>query len=252
INLFIGIEAPIKVAGLSGIVQLASGSMHACALRADGRVFCWGVNGQGQLGLPAASFPRADNPTINPGPVRYKYLTAGYNMTCGISYSGAILCWGDNSLGQFGNGTTVSNHLPQRTLLGEQPIALSAGRYSVAAVMQDGTVKVWGDSSTLLSARRPTTVPGLHNVKVVNANFIMCAINHSGEAFCWGNTYSGRVGMEINPITGEERPAKVEGLTEPIESIGGSSRTCAISKSQNVYCLSLFSEPASPVLIGTL
>jgi alpha-tubulin suppressor-like RCC1 family protein len=97
---------PIPVSGVTGATQVAVGCTHACALKSDGTVWCWGTNSAGQLGT-------GDN---NPsGPRQVASLTGavglalGCNHSCAIKSDGSVVCWGNNGGGQLGNGVANAN-----------------------------------------------------------------------------------------------------------------------------------------------
>jgi alpha-tubulin suppressor-like RCC1 family protein len=151
---------------LSGVVTIAAGHSHTCALLGDGRVMCWGANGAGQLGdgtttgrhLPT----QVDDITIgNPGkgitasPARS--IAAGEAHTCARLEDDSLLCWGDNGFGQLGIGSTANASSPE-VVFGPAPSAIpasarpvirsiSAGKHHTCAVYIDSTVYCWGDNS---------------------------------------------------------------------------------------------------------
>ena len=92
------------------VTQLSAGQHHTCALLDSGRVRCWGTNGSGQLGygnvtpISATSPPSAAGDVDVGGTVRQ--VEAGGASTCALLDTGAVRCWGDNSLGQLGHGNT--------------------------------------------------------------------------------------------------------------------------------------------------
>jgi hypothetical protein len=105
-------STPTGVSGLgSGVVMIASGDYHNCALLSTGGVKCWGYNGYGQLG---------DNTTTDRHtPVSVSGLTsgvraiaAGFYHTCAILTNGQAKCWGYNANGQLGDGTGTDRHVP--------------------------------------------------------------------------------------------------------------------------------------------
>jgi len=103
---------PVRVRDLTGATQVAAGGYWGtgCAVRNTGRIFCWGYNGQGQLGngnLDASSIP-----------VRVQVLTGsaqvsvGLYHVCGLRADGRAYCWGSNGNGRLGDGTTENRSVP--------------------------------------------------------------------------------------------------------------------------------------------
>src|SRR5262249_25600709 len=90
--------------------KMALGFAHSCALLAGGKVKCWGANNRGQLGLDDAT-KRADRsgqmvPALKPVALggTATDIAAGSQHTCAIITPGNVKCWGDNSLGELGQG----------------------------------------------------------------------------------------------------------------------------------------------------
>jgi alpha-tubulin suppressor-like RCC1 family protein len=111
---------PWKVSGLPGdIVQFVVGRYHACVLvnhaeTSKGEVYCWGVNGYGQLGqgqLPGNSSESSFKPLLVKGLSRHSVsaLFGGYDSTCAVTATQQVLCWGNNYFGQLGIGTTSNS-----------------------------------------------------------------------------------------------------------------------------------------------
>jgi alpha-tubulin suppressor-like RCC1 family protein len=97
-------RSPDLVQGLDGIMDLAVGNRHACAVDSDGAAWCWGDNTLGQLGDPDAA--------SGPAPVRILLdfpasgLAVGGDHSCAVATSGVIACWGNNNFGQLGSDDT--------------------------------------------------------------------------------------------------------------------------------------------------
>ncbi|MCA9604684.1 MAG: hypothetical protein KC619_03760 [Myxococcales bacterium] len=104
--------APVAVPGVDSAEQLSVGNGHACVLLADASVACWGQNLRGQLGDGTTT------PRLSPTPVMRlggsaAYVTAGRAHTCAVmTATGGIRCWGDNSMGQLGDGSTTDSSTP--------------------------------------------------------------------------------------------------------------------------------------------
>jgi alpha-tubulin suppressor-like RCC1 family protein len=113
-------STPQDVLGLStGVVAIATGAAHSCALMDDGTVKCWGFNDAGQLGTGTDTGP-ANCPDFSSLPAESCHLApvdvvglqdvvaieAGNQVTCAVLAAGDVKCWGQNLFGQLGIGTT--------------------------------------------------------------------------------------------------------------------------------------------------
>src|SRR5262249_12144547 len=133
---------------LGGVVALAAGADHTCALRADGSIYCWGGNTTGQSGTAAGTTPVTTPAQVNGlgGPAIA--ITAGAMHTCalGVAASGTqVACWGYNGNGQLGNGTTTDSASPVVSLTGVRSIS-AGGNHTCAVLADGGGVECWGDN----------------------------------------------------------------------------------------------------------
>ncbi|MGI4871017.1 MAG: RCC1 domain-containing protein [Janthinobacterium lividum] len=81
--------------------QVAAGTAFVLALRADGQLWAWGSNGQGEL----SRSPNEDSATPAPVPGRYTRVAAGGQHCLGLGTDGILYAWGSNDVGQLGNNT---------------------------------------------------------------------------------------------------------------------------------------------------
>ena len=104
--------SPVAVNGMSsGVTAIAAGRNHTCAI-ASTLAFCWGANARGQLG-DGTTTQRLTPAAVNGLGSGVTAISVATHLTsfhtCALMNSGALQCWGDNFLGQLGNGSgTIS------------------------------------------------------------------------------------------------------------------------------------------------
>jgi alpha-tubulin suppressor-like RCC1 family protein len=146
---------------LSGIVAISAGASHTLALDNQGVVWSWGGNTSGQLGDADTTFaPQpAPVPVIRSGSSfgNVVGLTAGPTSSFALRSDGTVWSWGDNTIGELGQGTTntagtAANLNPTQVsvLTGMTGTMVAVGNQT--ALSSDGTVWTWGDNSNGLLA----------------------------------------------------------------------------------------------------
>jgi len=209
---------PQAVRGLAKITQIAAGTSHSCARRADGRVLCWGAHNEGQLGYGLGQ-DRAD-PVEVPGVWEAGFgaavqVAAGSNHSCALLSSGRVRCWGRNYEGQLGTGYDENWHNTPVEVVGiYDAVYVGAGAQHTCAVSTTGTIRCWGDNrhgqlgngaqgEGSLSLT-PVPVANLSEAVQVTAGLAhTCAIARSGTGLCWGEGREGQLGngdVEASPV----------------------------------------------------
>jgi hypothetical protein len=138
----------------TGVVQVAVGFDHACALMAWGGVRCWGRQNHGQVG-DGAPFTTLGSVTAPVDVVGLgsgvASITARNDHTCAVLNSGALVCWGANGQGQLGiatSGEATDKNVPTAVSgLGADVVSASAGSTSTCAALVSGAVKCWGNNA---------------------------------------------------------------------------------------------------------
>jgi alpha-tubulin suppressor-like RCC1 family protein len=105
---------PVAVSGLlGGVTAIAvGGEAHGCALTRAGGVKCWGYNGHGQLGDGTTTDRAVPVDVVGLARDVRSITSGGYGHTCALTRAGEVECWGRNSSGQLGDGTTSDRHTP--------------------------------------------------------------------------------------------------------------------------------------------
>ena len=221
---------PLAVAGGLSFASLSVGGAHTCGVTADGAAYCWGLIGNGQLGNPAASGSCAYGLACSPTPVavvgglRFASVSAGAMHTCGVATGGAAYCWGDNSYGQLGAGSSGAPwyDTPTPVVGGLIFTSLSAGGDHTCGVTPEGQAYCWGANDggqlgTGDTAKTPSPVPvsGGHVFASVSADYAKtCGVTTGGEVYCWGRYLS------LIPLLVQGGPAFVTVATQGDHSCG--------------------------------
>ncbi|MFO0646083.1 MAG: hypothetical protein U0326_07585 [Polyangiales bacterium] len=103
-------STPAQVRTLPTASAVSVGSFHTCALDGDGVVFCWGFNNEGQIGEQGGLSQR-NTPGRVATSVNARAISCGYQFTCAALSDGSAQCWGRNTQGQLGDGTTATRRL---------------------------------------------------------------------------------------------------------------------------------------------
>jgi alpha-tubulin suppressor-like RCC1 family protein len=239
---------PVDVSGLTGGVSaIAVGVNHSCALTTAGRVQCWGFNANGQLGDATTSnrLTPTDASGLSSG---VSAIDAGSFHTCAASSSGGVKCWGNNPVGQIGDGTSFNRITPVNVSgLTSGVSAITAGREHTCALDTSGGVKCWGNNSggqlgdgSTMTRLTPTGVSGLTSgVSAIAARGDhTCALVTNGAIKCWGSNGFGQLGDGSN--TRRLTPVDVIDLTSPVSAIAaGRNHTCALTTGGGVKCWGL-------------
>lgn len=237
---------PVAVSGLSsGVIAIAAGEFHVCALMSVGAVKCWGSYEGGKLGSNASADQLAPVDVIGLGS-GVVALAVGFGHSCAVTNTGAVKCWGRNDYGQIGNNTVVDAATPVDVLgLSSGVAAISAGGGHTCALTNAGAMKCWGwnaygqlGNNTTAHQYTPVEVSGLGSgVKAISARggAHTCALTTTNGLKCWGINSNGQLG--INSTTVALTPTDVVGLTDGVSSMSaGGASTCAFTSLGGLKC----------------
>lgn len=241
-------QSPVAVVGGLEFETIDAGASHTCGRTSNGAAYCWGRNDRGQLGDGSITDRAA--PVAVTGGLAFERITAGgfdIGHTCGIASGGAAHCWGDNELGQLGNGTPDIAPHPQPIAVagGLTFVSLSAGlgRHSCGLAF-DGAAYCWGentfgglgDGSTTSRPSPVAVTGGVKFAELKAGGFIghTCGLTDTGIGYCWGENERGQIGD--GSTTDRLSPVAVAGSLVFADVDAGFRHTCARTTDDTLYC----------------
>ena len=240
---------PVKVQGLSGSIQsVTSGASHVCALVHNGGAWCWGNNTWGQIG-DGTTTNRSTPVVVSGLPSSLAQIVAADDHTCALLLTQTVKCWGLNSKGQLGDGTTNNSSTPVKVAGLTDVVQIAMGDGYTCALLDSGDVECWGwnnfgelGNGTTTDSKSPVQVSGLPSgVQAISGgDASVCAVLQSAQVDCWGDNSLGELG---NGSTGgqSDTPGLVLGgsFTSDGASIGlgtFGSTSCALDASELAEC----------------
>jgi hypothetical protein len=177
-HLYVGRQCvvPTPVAGGLAFVSISSGGQTDCAVTEAGKGYCWGTGEYGTLGNGAyGSGTHAVEPVAVAGDLTFESITTGAGHVCGLTVDGVPYCWGNNWMGQLGNGS-------------------------------DGLGGGWG----IPLAPVPVPVEGGHRfIQLAAGGSHTCGLTPSHEVWCWGGNSVGELGRDPS-LVNSNVPVRVE------------------------------------------
>ncbi len=130
--------------------SIAASSERGYAVTSTGRLLGWGYNQEGTLGDGTTKERKAPVYARLPAGTKVRSVAAGLQHTLVLTSTGRVLGWGDDSLGQLGNGTFTSSMKAVRAKLpaGVKVTALVAGKYFSMALTSKHNIMTWGSNDS--------------------------------------------------------------------------------------------------------
>ena len=283
----VSVSAANGTGPLQGVAKLIGAQDGMCALMIAGGVDCWGANTYGQLGAGTTTGPQQCNIYGTAPCTRWPVRVAGIGGSgllagvadlesnangsfCAVLQSGSVDCWGGNTLGFLGDGTTTNRSAPTPVLdnTGSGPLtgvaSMASDHFGYCAALASGGVDCWGwnyegslgngqlygpqTCATFICSTLPVPVVGeggtgsLAGVASVvgDADHTYCALLTSGSVDCWGFSYNGQVGAgSTNSAPSPEAVlgiGGIGGLTGVTRLVGAPDSFCAFGASLGAAC----------------
>ncbi|WP_111642130.1 Ig-like domain-containing protein [Marinimicrobium alkaliphilum] len=241
-NISASAQVSVEKEGMT-LKSISAGYYHTCGVTPDGKAYCWGSSTAGALGNGDDSGWHVTSPQLVSGEHEWASVSAGRQMTCGVTTSGDAYCWGAGSTGQLGNGGESSSATPVPVAGGIKWSEVSAGYLNTCGVSMDGDAYCWGEGGSIVSSDARQLTP-----KLVSGGYAWistsvaqrigasaCGLSNSEKIYCWGRG----AGYELfnGKSTAEYEPIAVGAGRQWASIIVGPGNTCAITTEGEGYCV---------------
>ena len=232
---------PVSVSGIKTATAISAGPWHSCALLTGGSVRCWGYNYYGELGNGMTT--DSSTPVVVSGITTATAISAGdadnaTEHTCALLTGGSVRCWGDNTYGGLGNGTTTNSKVPVSVLTLDGPwlvvatmtswVAGSAHSVTVTAKDADGHTNT-GYTGTIHFTSSDTQA-------ILPADYTFTASDNGVHTFA--NTLSPALTLETagsRSVTATDKARSSIKGSQTVTVTPGAAKTLAVSGIVNPY-----------------
>jgi RHS repeat-associated protein len=230
------VDTPVQVSGLTDVRAVPQSGSSVFALRADGTVWAWGLNNIGELGIGTTSNSNVPVQVGN-GLADVTSVSMPDSTAYAIQSNGAVWAWGDNNVGQLGNGTTTTTGcqcsdipVPVSTPTDITSVSSEDAPYASSfAVRADGSVWAWGDTGPDLGlglsgftpccvdAPEPLNGP-VHVTTLSVTHYHTLALTSSGTLWAWGRSTEGQLGNGSTDVVDSPVEVMISGVAQPPSS----------------------------------
>jgi len=225
--------------------DVSAGERHTLAV-SRGRLYAWGANDTGQLGL--GDTDERHLPEAVPSTLRFVRVAAANAHSCAIDDLSEVYCWGENARGQLGRGDRTPSLTPVRVSLPAPAATLSARFNHTCALLRNAALYCWGQNDegqlgqddpgvggdpTVADGLEPLPVGGAEWVDVGAGDGHTCAVRLDGALFCWGRNTSHQLGPD--PRIQVRVPIQVDADLDWLEVDAGQQHTLALKRNASLY-----------------
>ena len=224
---------------------VAASVFRACAIKKSGALYCWGLGpiGNGQDGQGSNVQKYATPQPIAAGKT-WKAVALGELQLCGIQTDGSLWCWGGDSWGELGQGSSFLERLvPARVGSASDWVNISAGPNATCGIRQGGALYCWGyhastgQGQSAPDASLPAPTLSGRTFTDVDVHAAGCAVGTDGTLWCWGIGSLGEVGTVLPPGQNVQwDPIQVGTGSDWMAVHEQLNGTCALKKSGALWC----------------
>ncbi len=183
-------------------------------------------------------------PPAPDGALQFSAVTGGYFHSCGLTLAGRAYCWGGNTWGTLGDGSTTDSNRPVDVAGGHQFADFDSGAGHTCGVTESGQIFCWGlndegqagDEFANIGIEEPLRLPGSQFwVEVSAGHDHTCALTSDGSAWCWGDNVTGHLGSG-DTFNKSFQPVRVASDITFTTIVAGYYQSCALALSGQMYC----------------
>jgi len=225
------------------LVSISTGVTHSCGIDESRNPICWGNNEDGQLGDDSMESSSVPVHVQLPAGVTVREVAAGDSHTCALLDGDDVMCWGNNTKGKLGDGTTTQRLVPTKvvqlhTAPGNSVNSTSLITHNEATIHTEFSttdvashrVLEYGTDEFLTGDTNSVDLGHFGTVKyIASGAHHSCMVIAGGYVKCWGDNSDGALGT--GDVTSHTNPVDVKEL-------GGQARVVAVGKSHSCAVMS--------------
>jgi alpha-tubulin suppressor-like RCC1 family protein len=221
--------------------QVSAHGNTTCAVKRDFTLWCWGLLATGLdplLPAPTLQYTPVTTPLQMPLD-NVRTVAIGQRHSCAIRTDATVWCWGKNTAGQLGNGSTDLGLVPVRARI-SQVQSLDVGTDFTCAVRTTTSVWCWGSNryqrlglKGSRARRVPTFVPVVRATEVATGSAFTCIIATNNRVQCWGRNQYGQLARTTGP---SRRTPHTTSIKRPVMLTAGDEFACAVTAAGTSWC----------------
>ncbi|QZY29126.1 RCC1 domain-containing protein [Nocardioides coralli] len=208
-----------RVRSVPGWSQVSGGYNYSCGVTTDEAAWCWGENEYGVFGN-GKSNGSSSNPVQVAGAAGWASIEASHIHTCAVKTDHTAWCWGNNRLGQLGNGAVSNTGHPLPIQVGTDAdwASVTTGYNFTCGLKLSGDLYCWGEGYGPIPVLRGS---GYKSVSAGTTH--ACAVSLAGAMSCFGSNNYGEAGSSLDEHAWTAVSA-------------GNYRTCGVRAEGSLWC----------------